>query len=229
MDQQLLDYVKNQLNSGYTAEQVRDTLLEQGWNENDIQQAFSSMKGSAAKSPPVPKPNVKAKPENGLSKKWIVLIVIVAFLIFFSPVFIGMFFSLGMFNPAEFSGRTTTGFTSLGVPTDWDINSGTGTFEMRLTNNKIENDVTVKSITAKLKGGSAITYETEGCRGGTNDYMTIGPGGSRDIDTYCTALDYPIKFSGLARGTSYSIDVIVLYSSDGYAHTDVGTVTGVVS
>lgn len=151
---------------------------------------------------------------------WAILIVIIV---------AAALYALGVFNPATFAGRTSTGFTQLGAPSDWDLAASGGVFKLKLANNKISNLVTVKTIAASLKGGSAYTFNTTNCTGDGN-YMTIGPGGSRDIDLYCTAITgYPLNYTGLTSGTSYSIDVDILYNSGGYDHTDTGTVTGVVS
>ena len=151
---------------------------------------------------------------------WAILIVIIV---------AAALYALGVFNPATFAGRTTTGFTQLGAPSDWDLVATSGNFRLKLANNKLANQVVVKTISAALKGGATYTFNTTNCTG-NDEYMTIGPGGSRDIDTYCTAITgYPLNYTGLTSGTSYSIDVNVLYNSGGYDHTDAGTVTGVVS
>lgn len=150
---------------------------------------------------------------------WAILIVIIV---------AAALYALGVFNPATFTGRTATGFTQLGAPTDWDLDSTTGTFKMKLANNKIASQVTVKTITAALKGGNTYTYNTSNCTGDGN-YMLIGPGGTVDIDTHCTGPTYNLTFTGLSSGTSYSVDVDILYNAGGYDHTDTGTVTGVVS
>ena len=157
---------------------------------------------------------------------WAILIVIIV---------AAALYALGVFNPATFTGRTATGFTQLGAPSDWDLAASTGTFKLKLSNNKIASQVTVRTISATLKGGSTYTYNTSGCNttGTTptseSTYATIGPGGTIDIDTYCTVPSFNLTYSGLSAGTSYSIDVDVLYNSGGYDHTDTGTVTGVVS
>jgi hypothetical protein len=150
---------------------------------------------------------------------WAILIVIIV---------AAALYALGVFNPATFTGRTATGFTQLGAPSDWDLAATSGTFKLKLSNNKISSQVAVKTITAVLKGGNTYTFNTTNCTGDDN-YMLIGPGGSVDIDTYCTASTYNLTYTGLSAGTSYSIDVDVLYNSGGYDHTDTGTVTGVVS
>ena len=99
---------------------------------------------------------------------------------------------------------------------------------MKLSNNKIASQVTIKTITAALRGGSTYTFNTTNCTGDGN-YMLIGPGGERDIDTQCTTPTYNLTYSGLSTGTSYSVNVDILYNAGGYDHTDTGTVTGVVS
>ncbi|MBU0530726.1 MAG: hypothetical protein ABIH52_02685 [Candidatus Aenigmatarchaeota archaeon] len=55
ISQQILDYVKNQLQSGFTVEQVRNALRQQGWMDNEISEIIS-------KSRPPLQPQIK--PEN---------------------------------------------------------------------------------------------------------------------------------------------------------------------
>jgi hypothetical protein len=152
---------------------------------------------------------------------WAILIVIIV---------AAALYALGVFNPATFTGTTATGFTTLGVPSDWDLSSSSGAFRLKLANNKIASQVTVKTITVELRGGATHTFNTLNCTGDGN-YMLIGPGGSRDINTYCTnpLIVYNLTFSGISTGTSYSVTVNVFYSAGGYDKTETGTVTGVVS
>jgi hypothetical protein len=151
---------------------------------------------------------------------WAILIVIIV---------AAALYALGVFNPATFAGRTATGFTQLGAPSDWDLTTaGNGQFKLTLSNNKIASQVTIKTVTANLKGSVTLTYNTSNCTG--NDaYLGIGPGGSSSLETACTVPTYNLTFGTLSTGTSYSIDVDILYNSGGYDHTDTGTVTGVVS
>ena len=157
---------------------------------------------------------------------WAILIVIIV---------AAALYALGVFNPAAYTGRVPTGFQVLGVPSDWDLAETDGIFRLRLANNKMPSQVIIKSVTTTLRGGNTYSFNTTNCTGiqnltaGEYDYMTIGPGGERDIDTYCTGTTYTIVFSGVASGTSYSASVKILYNSGGLDHTDTGTVTGVVS
>ncbi len=150
---------------------------------------------------------------------WAILIVIIV---------AAALYALGVFNPATYTGSTATGFTELGAPSDWDLAASDGIFKLRLANNKMPSQVTIKTITATLKGGDTYTFNTSNCTG-DGTYMTIGPGGTRDIHTYCTNLNYNITYPGLASGTSYSINVEILYNAGGFDKKDTGTVTGVVS
>ena len=153
---------------------------------------------------------------------WAILIVIIV---------AAALYALGVFNPATFAGRTSTGFTQLGAPSDWDLTTaGNGQLKITLANNKIASQVTIKTITATLKGGNTYVYNTSNCTGaGETEYLTIGPGGSSALETACTVPAYNLTFGALSTGTSYSIDVDISYNAGGYDHTDTGTVTGVVS
>ncbi len=156
---------------------------------------------------------------------WAILIVIIV---------AAALYALGVFNPATFAGRTATGFTQIGTPSDWDLTvANNGQLKVTLANNKIASQVAIKSITAALKGGSTLTYDTTNCdqTGPGTGYLVIGPGGSVALETVCnqTSAPYNLTFGSLTTGTSYSIDVDLLYNAGGYDHTDTGTVTGVVS
>ena len=151
---------------------------------------------------------------------WAILIVIIV---------AAALYALGVFNPATFTGRTATGFTQLGAPSDWDLLSD-GSFKMKLSNNKIPTPVTIYSITATLSGNSQ-TYNTFNCTG-NGQYLTIGPGGTADIPSDCTSGVDGTTFTLTptpTAGTSYSISVSILYNSGGYNHTETGTLTGLVS
>jgi len=154
---------------------------------------------------------------------WAILIVIIV---------AAALYALGVFNPATFAGRTATGFTQLGAPTDWDLTvANNGQFKLTLANNKLASQVAIKTVTATLKGGQTLVYNTSNCTG-TDNYLTIGPGGSIALESVCTqapASTYNLTFGSVTTGTSYSIDVDLLYNAGGYDHTDTGTVTGVVS
>ncbi len=72
VDKKVIDYVKNQLNAGYTPDQIKAALAKSGYTQADIKQAMSS--GGAAKSKPsvaakAKKPAKKAKAEKPTKSK----------------------------------------------------------------------------------------------------------------------------------------------------------------
>lgn len=52
VNQQLLDYIKQQLQQGISQEQIRSSLMANGWQEADINEAFSSMNYPSSSTPP---------------------------------------------------------------------------------------------------------------------------------------------------------------------------------
>lgn len=56
VNQQLLDYVKQQADSGVSEEIIRKNLTGEGWSQSDINEAFSSLNNRVSSS--VPKPEV---------------------------------------------------------------------------------------------------------------------------------------------------------------------------
>jgi hypothetical protein len=135
---------------------------------------------------------------------WAILIVIIV---------AAALYALGVFNPATFTGRTATGFQTIGAPTDWDLSSG-GILTLKLTNNKLPNTLTISNIAVTVSGNITqyIINSTVG---------SLAPGASSTI-----------VLSGIppqASGSTYSIKLNVLFNAGGLDHTDTGTVTGTAS
>ena len=151
---------------------------------------------------------------------WAILIVIIV---------AAALYALGIFNPATYTGRIPTGFTTLGAPTDWDVdNNG----DVRLIiNNRLPNQITIYNITVTVSGGTPDTWTTVNCTG-SDDYMTIAPGGSAEPSaTLCPGSNdaYSLNVGTQTSGTSYSVDVAIEYNAGGITHTESGKVTGTVS
>jgi hypothetical protein len=135
---------------------------------------------------------------------WAILIVIIV---------AAALYSLGIFNPATYTGRIPTGFTTLGTPEDWDINSN-GEVSVILKN-RLADMITVHNVSVTL--GSITDFNAS--------TFTISPG-----EEY----QYPFSASGLTvnqrtQGTTYSLLVEILYNSGGLNHTERGTLTGTIS
>ncbi len=151
---------------------------------------------------------------------WAILIVIIV---------AAALYALGVFNLGTVVGPTATGFGAMGAPEDWTLESN-GDFKVTIANNKLSSQVTIMAITAALKGGNSITYNTSNCTGGgTGAYLTLGPGASTALETACSDATYNLTFGAISSGSSYSIDINMVYNTGGYDKTDSGTVTGVVS
>jgi hypothetical protein len=56
VNQQLLDYIKQQLQQGANKEQIKNSLMSQGWQARDIDEAFSFIENPTSQSQPVPPP-----------------------------------------------------------------------------------------------------------------------------------------------------------------------------
>jgi hypothetical protein len=121
--------------------------------------------------------------------------------------------ALGIFNPATYTGRIPTGFTTLGTPSDWDLTSN-GDFSVILRN-RLADQINVYSVTITL--GTASDSNTT--------MFSIPPGAE---------YPYPSTTSGLnigqrTTGTTYSLQVEMVYNSGGLNHTETGTLTGTIS
>jgi len=142
---------------------------------------------------------------------WAILIVIIV---------AAALYALGIFNPATYTGRIPTGFTTLGAPTDWDLTSD-GNFSI-IMKNSLASQITVYTVTATM-GTNTDTWNTTPDLGAT--YLQMGPGSTYSALPATTGLDLGTPTSG----TSYSVDVSILYNSGGFDHTETGTVTGTVT
>jgi len=134
---------------------------------------------------------------------WAILIVIIV---------AAALYALGVFNPATFTGRTATGFQTIGAPTDWDLASTTGNLTLNLANNKMATAITIYNITATISGTNTLYNPTT---------LVLGPGSSTTV-TFPTT---PV----LTSGSTYTVKVSIIYNAGGLDHTDTGTVTGTVS
>lgn len=52
VNQQLLNYLKTEEAQGYTPEQLRDTCIEKGWKETDVDEALKDLNPETATAPP---------------------------------------------------------------------------------------------------------------------------------------------------------------------------------
>lgn len=89
INQQLLDYIKQQLQQGTDREKINNSLMANGWQVSDIKEAFDSIIPSNQPVQPT-SPNISTpqsfstfspQPQNGMSKKLLAVILIVGVLI----------------------------------------------------------------------------------------------------------------------------------------------------
>lgn len=89
INQQLLDYIKQQLQQGTDREKINNSLMANGWQVSDIKEAFDSIIPSNQPVQPT-SPNISTpqsfstfspQPQNGMSKTLLAVILIVGVLI----------------------------------------------------------------------------------------------------------------------------------------------------
>jgi hypothetical protein len=56
INQQSLDYIKQQLQQGTNKEQIKNSLIANGWQTQDIEEAFSFIENPTSLSQPIPTP-----------------------------------------------------------------------------------------------------------------------------------------------------------------------------
>ncbi len=150
---------------------------------------------------------------------WAILIVIIV---------AAALYALGIFNPATYTGRIPTGFTTIGAPEDWDVDT-VGDVRI-LLNNRLAKTITIYEVTVATTAASDTWY-TANCTG-IGDYLTIGPGGQVEPSaTTCPGSTdtYQLRLGPQTSGTTYSVDVSILYNEGGFNHTETGKITGTIS
>jgi len=139
-------------------------------------------------------------------------------------------YALGIFNPATYTGRIPTGFTTLGAPSDWDVDTN-GDVDIIL-NNRLATQIEIESIKVTTTAGTT-TWDTTNCTGSPNDdFLTLGPGGSIQpsaIECPSSTMAYVLNVGSQTAGTTYTVDVEIKYTGTGLSHTETGRVTGTVS
>ena len=154
------------------------------------------------------KRKAQAAMEYLMTYGWAILIVIIV---------AAAMYSLGIFNPATWTGTRSTGFANIGQPTDWVYYATTGEFNITLKNS-LGSPITISAVVAEcgVAGATSVILNT------TAASQTVGAGSS--IEYYTGG----IKCDMTTAGSSYSTSVEVTYTkgSGVYSQTDSGTVTG---
>ncbi len=142
---------------------------------------------------------------------WAILIVIIV---------AAAMYSLGIFNPATWTGTRATGFANIGSPVDW-IYYNNGSFSI-LLKNSLGSPITISSVKA-VCNTSMTDNEVDLV---TTSSTTIGAGSSIEFFSNASI----VNCDALTTGSSYSTQVAVRYTkgSGVYPQTDTGTVTGSV-
>jgi len=137
---------------------------------------------------------------------WAILIVIIV---------AAALYALGIFNPATYTGRIPTGFTTLGAPSDWDVDSS-GDVDIIL-NNRLANQINILNVTVSI--GSDLSYN--------DTAFNMAPGSSTSYISTVSGLNLQSK----TPGTTYSMDVEIVYNqgANSLNHTETGVLSGTIS
>lgn len=86
VNQKLLDYIKQQLQQGFNREQIKRSLSETGWQEADINEAFTLIDSPNVSIPPEGMPSqllsaLPQQPERRINKTLLVVVLIIGVLI----------------------------------------------------------------------------------------------------------------------------------------------------
>ena len=136
------------------------------------------------------------------------MIITVFVIIFIAPI--ALYF-LGVFNPSEYVGRLPVGFTTLGSPDDWMLESN-GDFNLVISN-RLPREIEITKVRVEENGVSDewIPPST----------TTIGPGG------YFTTTS-GINIGSQASGRTYTINIEIHYKDQGLDKIETGSLTGSV-
>lgn len=135
---------------------------------------------------------------------WAILIVIIV---------AAALYALGIFNPSTYTGRIPTGFTTLGTPDDWDLDTS-GNFDIILRN-RLNYQITVYNVS--VEAGSMVSYN--------DSSFTM----NADSEKSYMASDTGLNLGTQSSGSTYTVDVSMLYGTPGKLnHTETGRVTGSV-
>ncbi len=214
---ELADYIKKSLHEGHSPESIRKALLDSGWPAEQADEAINQV---ASRQQPTSVPHKKEKVKQKKSRKilFIILIIIAIGVVGVSLWIYFTFFvlyNIGIFNPDAFTAKTPTGFTTLGAPDDWDLDSS-GYFVIILQN-RLDSHVEIKRIEISTDSSSDY-YEP-------SSPIIIDPGSNRNL----LPSESRLSLGPQQKGKTYSIDVEILYNSGGFDRTETGTVTGTVS
>src|SRR4030042_622198 len=208
-DPSLVQYIRKQVNAGFSKEQVYQAVLAAGWAKEQINEAIYEIMGKRPEAKPSPEkiqspaesPSKSHTVRNVLVTVFVLVILIgILFFLFMGPAL----FALGVFSPSTYTGHQATGFGELGMPRDWQYSGTTLTIFL---GNQASQNIEISGVSSS----SCNPYTT-----GT----TIPAGGTAQVTLY--------GCSQKSAGTSYSQPVTVQYSiADGLTKPASGTLTGI--
>lgn len=184
-NKELENYIKKQLNSGYSPEQIKDVLIKRGWQETQVSEAISSLQQETAGMKP---------PKKGSNKKLIAAVIIIVVVCLVGVPFF-LVFSLGMFNPANFP--ISTGFNEFGRPV-WGYSGSDLTVRFP---NPLSYDITITEATAddcdpitdmEIPSGTDIDLEFSGC-----ELLSAGIVYTVEVEIRYTKTDQPFEVTEL--------------------------------
>jgi len=200
VEQKLIEYIKTNLDQGFSSGQIRDHLIKSGWQSMDVDDAFHFV-------------HTTTHPHKSGGGKLKIILIIVVILILAPILFIyssAILFAIGIYAPPTGDQGRCSGFANIGCPTSWELVS-TGDFNVILKNaagqtitvEKIE--VTISDVTATEN--SIYTIEA----GGERAYHPVGNGG---------------EFSGQSGYYNAMIEVTYKMGTGTIEQRDTGTLSG---
>ena len=209
-DEQLLVYIRNQLGSGQSPENIKQALIQKGWRLDVVNQAMNDVGevDPVKKAVDVKETNEKSQEKKPSRMKFLLILVVAVVIVLVVFMFIpgvGLF-SLGVFNPDTFPHNTATGFSNIGLPEHWEHSGSSLTMVFM---NSAPYSMTITKVTA-------------------TNCNTLYP--DREFNTDDTL---ELRFTGceyVPSGSSYFVKIDISYIDDmGFDVQEIGMITGIAS
>jgi hypothetical protein len=220
VDQQLIDYISENLKNGFPPGEIRTQVIKYGWSEQDADSAMGIAMADLQWTPPKRPDEVMpaAKGSGRKSRKKLIILlaaVLAAIVTVFTLSLMGMIPGINIIQMLPFGAQSSQArFSALGVSSSHALKSN-GLLRLNIPNS-LSDTIEVSSVSVSTMNGDS----------NCNVYMvptTIYSGSSKDISIDCTSLGY-------ATGQSYSLMASVTYRTEGgYDTVDTAAISGLVS
>jgi len=119
-DDKLIEYIKSSLNRGISEANIRNSLIKSGWNESDVNNAFSYLRMQPQNIPPTPLPanpgSIKGANNSNIARYGFIFSLISAIIVFcgiLMNLYVILFVTVPSPSILQFFGVDTSTFTAI--------------------------------------------------------------------------------------------------------------------